>query len=111
MGDHEGLGLGFYESIACGTPVFTINTPPNNEIIIEGKNGWLVNCDYTPLTDNNEGIVQKAVINVQDLKNKMLDIINTYDRKQMSDSTVKDYYDRFSFIDYQKKIIDNFVSQ
>lgn len=31
---HEGLGLGFYESLMTGTPVLTLNTPLHNEIII-----------------------------------------------------------------------------
>jgi glycosyltransferase involved in cell wall biosynthesis len=107
MGDHEGLGLGFYESIVCGTPVFTIDTPPNNEIIREGINGWLVKCSYTPLTDNKEGIVHKALLTVPDLKAKMYEIITHYHREQMYRSTIMDYIKRYpveSYLDQIKRM-------
>ena len=38
MGSHEGLGLGFYESIYCGTPILTMNWTPNNELITDNIN-------------------------------------------------------------------------
>jgi glycosyltransferase involved in cell wall biosynthesis len=104
MGDHEGLGLGFYESIACGTPVFTIDTPPNNEIIHEGVNGWLVRCIYTPLTDNNQGIVYKALINVNDVKTKLFEIICQYNRDQMYQSTINDYINRYPIDLYSEQV-------
>lgn len=104
MGDHEGLGLGFYESIVCGTPVFTIDTPPNNEIIHEGVNGWLVKCGYASLNDNKEGITYKATLSISDIKAKLLDIINHYDREQMYQSTVMDYIIRYPIELYSNQI-------
>jgi glycosyltransferase involved in cell wall biosynthesis len=104
MGDHEGLGLGFYESITCGTPVFTIDTPPNNEIIHEGVNGWLVRCNYVPLNDNPQGITKQAKIEVNDLKNKFIEIMSTYDRQKMLQSTVTDYMNRYSVQEYVEQI-------
>jgi len=104
MGDHEGLGLGFYESLSCSTPVFTIDTPPNNEIIKEGSNGWLVKCDYTKLIDNNEGIVKKASINTKDIKSKFLQIINSYNRSENYNSTTKDYIKRYPISGYSDGI-------
>jgi glycosyltransferase involved in cell wall biosynthesis len=104
MGDHEGLGLGFYESLACGTLVFTIDTPPNNEIIREGINGWVVRCNYVPLTDNNQGIVYKACVEIEDLKNKLLDIINHYQRENMYHSTVADYICRYPIGTYAEQL-------
>jgi glycosyltransferase involved in cell wall biosynthesis len=107
MGDHEGLGLGFYESIACGTPVFTIDTPPNNEIIHDSVNGWVVRCTYSPLNDNKEGIVLKATISVSDIKAKLVEIIQSYNREEMLQSTITDYINRYpidSYIEQIKKI-------
>src|SRR3990167_7371952 len=78
MGGHEGLGLGFYEAIASGIPVLTIDTPPNNELIHEGVNGWLIPFRYQPLTDNLYGLTQNATISSNDLKNKMQYIISNY---------------------------------
>jgi len=104
MGDHEGLGLGFYESIACGTPVLTIDTPPNNEIIHDGVNGWLVRCTYTPLNDNKEGIVLRASISVPDIKTKLYEIITTYNRENMVQSTIMDYVNRYPINVYSEQI-------
>ena len=110
MGDHEGLGLGFYESIACGTPVLTIDTPPNNEIIVEGQNGWLINCEYDQLVDNNQAISKKATISIRSVKEKMLQIINGYSRKNSQEGTMRDYSNRFqinNYLDNWKKILEN----
>jgi glycosyltransferase involved in cell wall biosynthesis len=104
MGDHEGLGLGFYESLACGTPVFTIDTPPNNEIIKENLNGWLIKCEYVKLNDNIEGIVKKAVISAKNIKNKLAIIINTYNRQELYHSTIKDYIHRYPIDTYSNSI-------
>ena len=35
FGSHEGLGLGFYESLYMGTPILTIDWIPNSEIVKE----------------------------------------------------------------------------
>lgn len=104
MGDHEGLGLGFYESIVCGTPVMTIDTPPNNEIIKEGINGWLIPCGYTNLTDNKDGITYRATITVPHIKAKMLEIINHYQREMMYQSTIMDYIKRYPVEVYSEQI-------
>jgi len=83
VSSHEGLGLGFYESISCSTPVISLNTPPHNEVIIPNKTGWLLNCTYKPLTDNNEAIVYGAHFEISDLSDiiiylsKNIDIVNS----------------------------------
>jgi glycosyltransferase involved in cell wall biosynthesis len=105
MGDHEGLGLGFYESIVCGTPVMTIDTPPNNEIIHDGVNGWVVPCEYAPLNDNPEGIVYRASLQVDDIRNTFAEIIRTYNRDQMYQSTIMDYINRYPVDVYSEQIV------
>lgn len=76
LGSHEGLGLGFYESLYCGTPILTINSIPNNEIIINNINGWLFENEYIECNDNNNALINMAKISNLNLKNKIEEIIN-----------------------------------
>lgn len=57
VSSHEGLGLGFYESIARGTPVMSLNAPPHNEIVLEGETGWLIAASPMAMPDNDRSIV------------------------------------------------------
>jgi FkbM family methyltransferase len=57
VSSHEGLGLGFYESIARGTPVVSLDAPPHNEIVLEGETGWLIPAFATAMPDNDRAIV------------------------------------------------------
>ena len=57
VSSHEGLGLGFYESIARGTPVVSLDAPPHNEIVLEGETGWLIPATPTAMPDNDRAIV------------------------------------------------------
>jgi glycosyltransferase involved in cell wall biosynthesis len=75
MGSHEGLGLGFYESLYCGTPVLTMNWTPNNEIINNNINGWLIDCDCGLINDNDNSLINRGIINENDLKNKIIEIL------------------------------------
>lgn len=68
---HEGLGLIFYEAISRHRPCITINTSPHNEIIENDITGWLINCLFSPLTDNNESVIQKGDFNIEDLAKKI----------------------------------------
>lgn len=57
VSSHEGLGLGFYESIARGTPVLSLDAPPHNEVVLEGRTGWLVPARPLAMLDNNRSVV------------------------------------------------------
>lgn len=57
VSSHEGLGLGFYESIARCTPVLSLDAPPHNEVVIEGQTGWLIPASPTGMPDNDRSIV------------------------------------------------------
>jgi len=57
VSSHEGLGLGFYESISCGTPVVSLDAPPHNEIVLEGETGWLIPAQAKAMPDNDRSIV------------------------------------------------------
>jgi hypothetical protein len=82
----------------------TIDTPPNNEIIKEGINGWLVKCGYTTLADNRDGIIYRATLTVADIKAKMFEIITHYQRETMYHSTVMDYIKRYPVELYSEQI-------
>lgn len=75
LGDHEGLGLGFYESLNCYTPLLTLNCYPNCEIVKNNRNGWLIDCQFENFTDNNKGIVRKGKINNNVYLNKVCEIL------------------------------------
>ena len=64
LGDHEGLGLGFFEALNNNKTLITLNTYPNSEYVVDGLNGYLINCNFQELTDNNEGITNRAIVNI-----------------------------------------------
>lgn len=70
---HEGLGLGFYESISCYTPVITFNHPPHNEVI-KDNNGWYVDHETFTLTDNNQALVQGCRLKEDSLSSLLINI-------------------------------------
>ena len=76
LGSHEGLGLGFYESLYVGLPVLTINWIPNNEIIKNNINGWLIDCSFNNVNDNDNSIINMAIISELKLKNKIIEILS-----------------------------------
>jgi len=89
FGSHEGLGLGFYESISCGTPVLTIDTSPNNEIIINNITGWTIKSNKYTLKDNAESIIYGDIFDEIDFKKTINNIIKNYNRIEMFNNIVK----------------------
>ena len=75
LGSHEGLGLGFYESLYIGLPVLTINWIPNNEIIQNYINGWLIDCSFSKVNDNDNSLINRGILNELSLTNKIIEII------------------------------------
>jgi len=80
FGSHEGLGLGFYESLYCGTPILTMNWIPNNELIINNYNGWLVDTTHGNIYDNSLSLINRGVVSELDVRNKIIYII--YNKEQ-----------------------------
>jgi hypothetical protein len=76
MGSHEGLGLGFYESLYCGTPILTMNWIPNNELIIDDINGWLLDCSFSRIYDNENSLINQGIIYEETLTKKIIEILN-----------------------------------
>jgi glycosyltransferase involved in cell wall biosynthesis len=96
LGSREGLGLGFYEAIKSGCPIITQNTPPNNEIIHDGVNGWLVPCSYNKLADNHSGITLNANVSINDVKLVLAKCIETYNPQDILKRIIDDNQKRFS---------------
>lgn len=57
VSSHEGLGLGFYESLAMGTPIISLDLAPHNEVVRPNQSGWLIPVEKYILPDNNEALV------------------------------------------------------
>lgn len=110
---HEGLGLGFYESVSRGKPVLTLNTLPHTEIIKDGVNGWVIDCEYVGMHDNENGIVKSAIFDIDTLANKIVEIYRSIKNIQEFRSAsktriLKDYEERFNYVQYQQRLIDLF---
>jgi glycosyltransferase involved in cell wall biosynthesis len=74
VSSHEGLGLGFYESISNLCPVISLNGKPHNEIVKEKITGFLVKTKAIQVPDNQESLVNALDFNVKDLRNKIIGI-------------------------------------
>ena len=79
LGGQEGLGLGFYEALYIGIPILTIDWTPNNEIVINNINGWLIESHLDKVYENTECLINRGIIKKENLKNKILDIVNNID--------------------------------
>jgi len=64
----ETVGLPILESLASGTPVITVNAPPMNEFIEEGKTGYLCERD---MVNYPEVYIDVAETDMIELKKKM----------------------------------------
>ena len=92
---HEGLGLGFYESISMGTPVISLNTAPHNEVIKPNKTGWLLDCQYIDMEDNDDSYMKSAEFKIKDLGNLLIKLSKNSDNVTKLIETTK--------IEYMKK--------
>jgi hypothetical protein len=116
LGDHEGLGLGFFEALNNNKTLITLNTYPNNEYVIHGKNGYLIDCTFDELIDNNEGITNKAIVNTNNYYNLMQIILSNRFRPElykvvMSNKIIVNNYEKninklCHFIEYKKRESD-----
>ena len=97
MGNHEGLGLGFFEALNNNVPLITLNTFPNNEYVIHKVNGFIIDCEWEDLKDNNSGIVRKAVFNHHNFEENIKYILDYKNTKEI-----------INLINSDKVIINNF---
>ena len=105
---HEGLGIGFYESLSTGTPIITLDTAPHNEIVIDNVNGWIIPCYYKTMTDNKDPIFESAYFDPKHLAKKIYDIsinFNTYD--ELIKKLMIDYIDRLHIIHFKNRFLES----
>lgn len=99
---HEGLGIGFFEALAHGKPVITLDTPPHNEVIKSGVNGFLVPVsELRQSTENPVSPMKSAFFRTEDLLNCVVNEVyptmtNMKKRVALEQSLAADYATRFS---------------
>lgn len=103
---HEGLGLGFYEAVATGTPVVTLNTPPHNEIILDNINGWVVDCYYKEMTDNKDPLFGSAYFDENKFAEKILHAANYSTIKSVIKTLKEDYNGRLSLKTFSTRFLN-----
>ena len=105
---HEGLGLGFYESVATGTPVISLNTPPHNEIILDGINGWIIDSTEEPMVDNKDPIFNSASFDPSDLQKKILQIAQEFNSNydKIINSLLVDYSTRLHISKFEDLFLE-----
>ena len=83
------MGLGFYESLYLGLPVLTIDWTPNNEIVRNNINGWLIKCSYDNVYENQECLIYRGMVDEDDLKKEIIKVCNDLDiTKKIINSTI-----------------------
>lgn len=107
---HEGLGLGFYEGCATGTPIITLDTPPHNEIIKDNVNGWIIPCYYKKMTDNTDPIFDSAYFNPAVLASKIIHIVKKNLHININKSLMIDYSNRLDIESFIRRFLDSIRS-
>ena len=74
LSTHEGLGLGFYESLSLYTPVVCHDGLPHSEVVKNNKTGIVISSKTFKLRDNQNAIVPGFEFNQQDFVNKLVNI-------------------------------------
>jgi len=104
---HEGLGLGFYESVLTGTPCISLNVPPHNEVILDNVNGWLIDSYYKKMVDNDDSLLESAYFDKNKLFNKMKEIGNKESIISIIRSLKQDIKDRLDIKYFRERFINS----
>ena len=103
MGSHEGLGLGYYEALYSGCPIIIMDWIPGNEIIKDKINGWYIKCSYNTLNDNNNSLINRGIINKDDIVDKIIEILDDNKTLDIINNTI----DNIKFLYNKNKKIFN----
>ncbi|MHB1952243.1 MAG: glycosyltransferase [Sulfobacillus sp.] len=97
VSSHEGIGLGFYESLSYRVPVISLDHSPHNEVVLDGVTGWLLPCRKVPMPDNDDGIIEAASFD----EDALADMLNRLSGKpeavtKLRNSLEQTFEERFS---------------
>ena len=108
----EGLSLNHYHSSMFRTPAITFDQPPHCEIILDGVNGWLIPCGFSPMTDNGSPIYDNYTLDATILSNKINEICKDFDTiyPTMINSMINDYNTRMHVDYFTKRFVDSLQS-
>ncbi len=106
VSSHEGLGIGFYESIAHGVPVISLDTHRIMKLLlIIYLDGYYL-VTYEPLPDNKDPVINNAVFEVNDLTNMIIYVSkNIEEINKLSESSKKYYEDNFNNKIFTERLI------
>lgn len=98
---HEGLGIGFYEALAHGKPVVTLDVPPHCELIIPEVNGWRIPAEIKPSVENVDSPIGSAYFAPEVLANciktEIVPVMISAEKKaRLLNSLKADYVTRLS---------------
>lgn len=94
VSSHEGVGMGFYESIAAATPVISLDVPPHNEVVLEERTGWLLQAQFVSLPDNDDPVSRAALFHAELLAEHLVSL--TQDQvEHMIRLTAKAHQEKF----------------
>ena len=105
ISEREGLGMGFYKPLEYGLPVVTVDTDPHREIIKDGINGFIVDCEFEAMTDNIDGFVKNAITTPEKLacvfeavvkKHRDITAWNDFQERLFMDAKERLSYEKFS---------------
>ena len=95
VSSHEGLGLGFFESLQKLTPVISMNAAPHNEFIEHNVSGILIDCWSIAVDDNTYSIVNAWDFQEEDLCN-VISVVDKVKVSQLINNIYNLYNHKFS---------------
>ena len=104
VSSHEGLGLGFYESISRGTPVISLDIPPHNEVILDEQTGWLIKARSEPVPDNSGALVYAGALDVRDLA-RVLANLSRSEIERVMRRTSRVFSERFDELPFLLRLV------
>ena len=101
------MGLGFYEALYLGLPILTLDWTPNNEIIKNNYNGWLISCKIDRIYENQESLINRGIIDKNIFLEKLKNIITNVDNTiTIINNTInnRSFYIQKNKIKFEEKI-------